>query len=528
MGKLLKSGVLNPEVIHYFSEKISGTIERHAGWLARPLVFLVDQLVRLFHRGTPGPLSEELDALATGMGIEPMALRRGLSLPDIGVLLQGLGSYSLLRFLPAGGCTSVATKLPGGGFLYGRNLDFAGVGTWDKHPMLLAIDPPAGSDELRHLVIAADGVLFGGITGANEAGLTLAAHMNYTQNAGISGVPLVLIGELVLRQAHTFLEAEEILRNNRPAGPWTFVITNLKNGETMAVESSPSLFLVRWGEDQHFVQTNHNMHLESRERENSSIGVRANSVFRMKKAFEMLESAAPSAERIAQILSYQEDPGGQLSSYHDILKGLTIQTALFERRPGQDPLLYLSIDEAPTAGGRFARFSLSGFWKNAPPTLDIVDLAHTPPAKREQQRAISLAYHRYFDEELPLEASHLLENQPTLDAALFRAVARYQGGQFAESAHEAETALQQIRFVSEPAYIRESLEWVRLAALFNLKHMDEARNLAQEILQNHPKELNHPGLADLCQAVLNGGKPAAWKLRLAFDFFSGDLSGRKE
>ncbi|MGZ3650023.1 MAG: C45 family autoproteolytic acyltransferase/hydrolase [Bdellovibrionota bacterium] len=531
-GGLVRSGKLSNEVLHYFTDKVSDLAHEEAGWLSYPLRLVYNQLVRLFHRGTPRPLSEEIDAMAGGLGIDPIVLRRGLSLPDTGVFIQGLGSEPLLHFLPATGCTSVAARLPDGGFAYGRNLDFAGVGTWDKHPMLLSIEPEPGSKELRHLVIAADGMPFGGITGVNEAGLTFAVHQNYSRDISLHGVPMVLIGELLLRGAKTLDEALEILKQNRPANLWTFVITDLKTGETMAVESSSRVFLVRHGEGKYFAQTNHNMHSESRARENSSFGVEANSIFRMDQAFRMMEAAPPQgAGALAKILAYQEDPLGQLSGYHDVMKSETIQTVLFESHPGLDPILAVSAEEAPTSGGRFATFTLSQFWKNETPHWDPRDYVQTPADKRHRQRTIAAAYALYFDQRKPVEAASLLASQKTFDAALFRCVAMANADRYSDSLRIAEEALRDPRFTGEPQYIRESFDRVRLISFLHLHRNDEARAFAQSVVEGKERGQAGPSkqkLLELSQRVLNRDSIPHWMLALHFDFFSGDLSGRKD
>lgn len=532
MGELVKNGALSGEVLRYFGEKATEGVREHAGWLGTPLVLAYNQLIRLFHRNAPTLIAEEIDAMARGLGQDPIVLRRGLSLPDTGVFVQGLGSYPGLHFLPAVGCTSVAAQLKDGGFAYARNLDFAGVGVWDRHPMLLAIEPESGSRELRHLVIGADGLPFGGITGVNEAGITLAVHQNYSRDISISGVPMALIGELVLREAKTVDEAIDALRRYRPASLWTFVLTDLKNGDAAAVESSSTVFLTRRRQGKYFVQTNHAMHAESRGSENSPFGVEANSLFRMEQAFRMLESEPPTgAGDLAKILAYQEDPLGQLSAYHDVLKSETIQTVLFEARPGGEPTLAVSIDPAPASSGRYAEIPLAQFWKPDAPEWQPRDFLHTPDDKRHRQLTIADAHVRYFDRHEYAEAAALLASQRTLDAALFRCVAMAAAGRYADSLRLAEEALRDPRYTGEPVYIRESLIRVRLVSLFRLGRGSEARALADSVVEETSRGKAGPSkqkLAEIARRILNHESVPEWMLALHFDFFSGDLSGRKD
>jgi hypothetical protein len=532
LGALVRRGTLSGEVLRYFTGKVSDEAYGQAGWLGAPLLLAYNQMVRLFHRGTPPFLAEEIDAMAEALGVDPISLRRGLSLPDTGVFFQGLGSFPGFRFLPAAGCTSVAARLEGGGFVYGRNLDFAGVGVWDRHPMLLVAEPPPGSAEIRHVVIGADGLPFAGITGVNEAGITFAVHQNYSRDISLSGVPMVLIGELVLRSARTLDEAVEILRRYRPANLWTFVLTDLRSGAVVAVESSGRVFLPRPGDARFFAQTNHAMHRESRERENASFGVEANSIFRMQQAFRMLGASAPrGAADLARILAYQENPLGALSSYHDVQKSETIQTVLFEALPGQPAELSVSADDAPTASGRYASFSLPALFADGDPAWEPRDFVHTPADVRRRQKTTAAANSLYFDQHQLAEAASLMASQPTFDAALFRCVAMAEAGRFSDSLRLAEDALRDPRFTGEPHYIRESFERVRLVSLFRLSRFDEARTLAQNVVEGRNQGSEGPSkqkLLELARRILNRERIPGWMLNLHFDFFSGDLSGRKD
>ena len=148
---------------------------------------------------------------------------------------------------------------------------------------MIVTAPPAESGELRHAVFGADGLLFGGITGVNEAGIAFAVQQNYSRDGGLFGVPMTFIGELVLRKARSLSEAETLLRELRPAALWTFVVADLKSGETMAVESSSRHFASRRMENGKFVQTNHLMHEETRPDEFLSVGTKTNSIYRMAK-----------------------------------------------------------------------------------------------------------------------------------------------------------------------------------------------------------------------------------------------------
>lgn len=527
-GELLRD-VFSQEVMQYFAEKINDVTRGRPVYVTGPVEFLYNQIVRLLHRRAPTSLTMELDAMAAAFGKESIYLKRAMSLPDTAGLINAAGSLSFLRALPSAGCTSIARK-EGSRFFYGRNLDFAGAGIWDKHPLMTIVLPPEGSGELKHIAFGAHGAHFGGITGVNEAGISFAVHQNYMKAAGLSGVPMFMIGELVLREAKSLAEAEAILRKYRPAPVWTFVVTDLKTGEAMAVETSQEHFAVRKMESGVFSQTNHIMHQEVREDEFISLGTKLNSIHRMKLAMDMLEKLrgpAVNAESFANILAYQEDKAGQLSAYHDILKAHTIQTVLLGARNGTPEKVYLSADAAPTAGGVFNAFDWNALWTpaKAPRAYEVVDLTRTPATKRERQREISQAFHAYFDQHDFESAAKFLEKHNSVDAYLFRAIAMYQAKRFEESIHITQQALNNPRWVAEPAYILQSVQWVRVAALLQLGRDGEAQVIAAKLVESDPPNLR---LKEFAGLVAAGKSLPGWMLQnIAFEFFSGDMSGRE-
>lgn len=534
-GELMREGgPLTPAVVHYFAEKVSDAVPPGASLARLGFNLIYNQIVRLLHRALPPAQSEEIDALASGMGLEGITLRRAISLADAAAGLNALGSLGPLRSLPAAGCTSVAAADESGNFVYGRNLDFAGAELWDRHPLLTVISPEPGSSDLKHLIFGADGVIFGGITGANEAGITFAVQQNYSKDASLSGVPMMFVGELVLRQARNLAEAEVLLRKYRPAFLWTFLLSDLKTGEAISVESSSRHFSVRRMESHGLVQTNHVMSEETKNEESISLGTKMNSIYRMKKAFESLEALpgnGATMEAVAKILAHQDNPEGEIQAYRDVLKAHTIQTVILEAKSGSPASFYVSMDAAPTSGGRYAKFSFSEIFAG-PGSLrfEISDPLRTPLAKRQKQREISQAFHAYFDEHNIPKAASFLANHHTLDAELFRSIALYQEKRFHESLSAATNALSNPRFLGEPAYILQSLQWVRLASLQLLSRENESRqgeavSLAERLLTEGEGPAN-PRLAELAREIAAGRTPHPSLLTLTFEFFSGDIGGR--
>jgi penicillin V acylase-like amidase (Ntn superfamily) len=152
-----------------------------------------------------------------------------LTLPDLYPVLQTimvkLNPQSFLPVqLPKMGCSSFIYQ--GDKFLYGRNLDFPGVGYWDKYPVIQLTER---KNCLRHIDFTTAGVPFGGITGINEAQISVSLHQHYGKNYDLTGVAPFVIGEEILDKAKTLNEAKDLIRARKIASCWAFLITDGKS-----------------------------------------------------------------------------------------------------------------------------------------------------------------------------------------------------------------------------------------------------------------------------------------------------------
>ncbi len=519
---------LNPAPVNYFSQKLLDPFKSKWApirWLGK---MAVNFWVRRLHRDTPEYLREELNAFAEGLGVEPIEVKRAFSVPDFAAFLVKWTNNRWLAWLPTAGCTSIAKHFPSGGFVYGRNLDFAGAEIWDKYPLVTIHVPPQGVHEYKHIAFGADGAGFAGITGMNEAGITFAVHQNYATEARTGGVPMVLIGDAVLRHAGTLEEAVAELKRLRPSPLWTFVLTDLRSGRALAVETSQLGFAVREMKGNEFAQTNHIQSETHKPFERISIGTKFNSEYRFRYALAELAKLKAGdephgIEKLAAILAHQANPSGELIAYHDVLKAHTIQTILFQQKQGNIRVL-VSMGDAPTAAGEFAAFQASDLW-------DLGDRlrfhretpAGVKPNVREKQKAISRAFAKYFDRHDFDGAMAELANQESLDAKLFTAAALYQEKNYDRAAALAKRTLANPRFLREPKHVRDSLRRVEILALWQADRREEAIAAAEEVT----KETGaiRPSLQNLAKALTRGGKPSFAQKHLNFEFFSGDLGG---
>jgi hypothetical protein len=519
---------LSPDVLHYFANKAFSVVEE---W-PTPVRWLFESAynawTRALNRANPLEMSKEIESFASASNIDPLDVQRAIILPDTAAFLNRFSDNPLPHELPSAGCTSVARHFTDGSFVYGRNLDFAGVNNWDRHPLVTVFLPEAGSHELKHVSFGADGVLWSGITGVNEAGISFAIHQNFTRDSSLGGVPMFLIGEILLRQAHTLQEATELLQKYRPGPLWTFIISDLNKGEILAIESSKRNFSVRAMTKNIFAQTNHLLSPQLRSFENISLGNQMNSADRLERAEKLLSDISEKTARpefLARILSFVHDESGDLSSYQDILKAETIQTVILTKNPTGSLSAAISEDAAPTSSGRYVAFPLSNLWlDNGNIPFTVQDYAHTQQTVREKQIHSATAFALYFDQNKLTEARFLLSDQESLDATLFKSITLIVEKNYEQALQLIDRQLHSPLFSAEPLYIQQSLHFIRLLALSERGQKAATVTAAQELL--HGNILNEH-IRQLTEKLAQGKELSSDQKEVFFDFFSGDISTSK-
>ncbi|MCO5142888.1 MAG: C45 family autoproteolytic acyltransferase/hydrolase [Oligoflexia bacterium] len=516
-GKVLKEKNLTSG-IDYFSNKIFDSM-KNSPIIKTFFSFFINALVRKTQSDTPNEILEELAFFAKGLDRSYIDIKRAHSLPDLGSLIYGISSGGYFKTLPAAGCSSIAKKNADGSFIYGRNLDFAGVNVWDKDPTI-TIHIPSDNSEAKHLSIGSAGSFLSGITGANEYGIIIAVHQNYNKSRSWSGTMMPAIGELVLRKAKNLEEAKEIVLKNPPITFWTFVITDLKTQETITIEISKDAYAIRTMQSGKIAQSNHLLASNTNMYEYISEGTLYNSIKRKEFLDKQLEKTNLFLTDIQKILSYSENTKGELSAYSDLLKGHTIQSAIFEQK--EDSFLSVSIDDAPTSSGDFLRFSLKHLflenWENAekifsPATIEV----------RENHKEIAQAFYQYFDAHDDSAALKHLSKQTSSDARLFRSVIYLKQKKYADAGTE--LALRESELLNLPLHIRQSFLYLKILHALNTNQSEKATVLAGELLQLHPKRSSYRKLAEKIQSGLPFSKNTD---SLKFEFFSGDLSERPD
>jgi hypothetical protein len=206
----------------------------------RGIRYLLDPVLlnRLF-KGIPPFAHERIEGIAGAVGLPFRDLATVLVLPDLFPMLQAyLSRIRPQMFVevafPKFGCSSFIHS--GDHFLHGRNLDFPGVGYWDRFPVIQATWPAKG---LRYVGFTSAGVPIGGITGINEAQISVSLHQHYCRKTSLKGVLPFVIAERILMEARSLDDALGILRSSQVATSWAFIVTDGKKRDGFVYECHP-------------------------------------------------------------------------------------------------------------------------------------------------------------------------------------------------------------------------------------------------------------------------------------------------
>jgi hypothetical protein len=465
LGELHRQHILSSEVLDEFATKAQRTVSSNV---------IIQKLIGLYidhwiHQRTKPKLAsqfEELKVFADAAHYSEKKLKRALFVPDLGTYAEG----------QALGCTSGIYRAPDSFMGVVRNLDFAGVGSFDTHPAIL-VYLPEEAGEKAYLSLGAEGVPWAGITGMNEAGLYFAVHQNFTSDTNSkTAQPLLFVGDGLLRKSGNLEEALVYLQKNRPLGLWTFVLVDFKNRAAATVEVSARRWNVRRMTGDILGQANHLLGTpDAKKLETGTVSRQLNSEFRLKKAEEILRqlAAQPAVgdrlREMLKVLAYQDSSDGSYSAFRDIQRADTIQSVGVESEGEGRTKLWMGIDGAPTSTGRFATFQSTSLW-NRDLLEDVrfqVVQSNTDPGRRESQTRYARVY--YFAEEKKdiSSAIKLLDHENSPSGLLMRSYLLWKAKKAAKALADLERNLQErMQEIQQDPRLEESY-WVFKAKLLS-------------------------------------------------------------
>lgn len=258
-GQLLAKHPEKKATLHYLGTLVEHKLAQSSA-LSNPLLRAgVSWLYRHFIRNpmiehTPERYRAAYKEFASAAGVDEDEVWDALVLPD-----AALRSVSLLYktelgpvLPPSFGCTSLIWNSGQATVLHGRNLDYEGIGLWDKNQLIMHVIPQEG---LAYVAITAMGVHAPGITAFNEAGLTLSIHQLTFDDAQAGGTPMAVISAEIIRDARGIDDAIAIIKGFPRAGGWAYVLS--QGQDRAVVESSAGELAIRRSSERFFFQTNH-------------------------------------------------------------------------------------------------------------------------------------------------------------------------------------------------------------------------------------------------------------------------------
>jgi tetratricopeptide (TPR) repeat protein len=409
---------------------------------------LVDRLIAQ----VPGWARERMRGCAEGAGLDADELLTVLVLPDLLPILQAYLTRVLpRRFVEAAGpprfgCSSFISS--GRAFLHGRNLDFPGVAYWDRYPVIQLTQRPGC---LRTVSFTTAGVPIGGITGINEAQVSVSLHQHYGAQTSLKGALPFIIGEEILSRAKSLEDAVEILQAARVASSWAFIVTDGKQRRGLVYETHPRAFGATFlSEDRPILaHSNFFQSPECRPSEYAtSCRMNWDNFWRKTRLEELVRSrgAALTMEESAAFISdhYDRYWGEEKPFNRTVSQVYNIQSLVLD--PENMRVLFAEGD-APIHLGQFQEYDLGAIFSGRPQPKNarrVPGYVFQSEARKKAKQAYILSFIEAFEERLPQALEHLdrsLDHELTHEAALVAAQLHLKLGDFRRAIDRLEWAV---------------------------------------------------------------------------------------
>ena len=268
-------------------------------------------------------------------------------------------------------CTSVVGR-DGEATVHARNLDFWGMGYWQRLATLSFVEPlteDGQPDGLRYAQVGTVGEVFAGSSGVNEAGLAVTSHLHVTRDSALAfgrlrmkplallwegltgrhprgGTSIYVLFERLLRDATDVEAAIAILRQRRPVGAWSFVLSD-PSGDRAVVGTNPRDLHVSRSAS---VNTNFYLDEAMHRRElHPARGPLEGTRQRYARAEALLGDGTLTPERATALLRDRFDAAAgaeRAVSANTVLSPDTSQSVVFVTRPSGDHTLWLADPHA--------------------------------------------------------------------------------------------------------------------------------------------------------------------------------------
>lgn len=331
-GQMLKE-YLKDSVYQVFSKYTLNTLKSSTKIKSTALATLVNKFLnkksQQFINKIPNDLKEEIKGFCEGANISYSKYLECFVFPEtINYLIhRGIKyNYATNTHLSGAellGCSSFAVKgraTENGELIFGRNFDSFGLGFWDKYPLVAYVEPENG---FKYVNISSVGINPAVITGMNEEKITYALHKNYTSEYSEENLPILALGNLVLKNADSIEKAIEIIKTNKSNSGWSIFLTDGKSKETCVVEICCDKVKIRKQIDDVLVCTNSYLSPDFHDYEtviNPIFNISSNTRYQRITTLCNKHFMSLNVEKVSQILGDRYD----LTSEEEKIYGYTI------------------------------------------------------------------------------------------------------------------------------------------------------------------------------------------------------------
>lgn len=213
------------------NEKLSS---RRAGFASRAIDYLLKKKMNLDDE-------KAYKSFAQGMGVPASMIAKALYYPEFVSLLTAYNYSTNDAFMDLsalGGSTVVTAKSDWSpAMLMGRNLEFGGVGYFDRYPAVIYLNSTDPRDQ-KYIQMTALGVP-GTHTAYNESGLMISLHQMTVNQMKVTGDLILNVVDEVARRAKTLAEAKTIIQDKNFTTSWKIIVASDKENTGFVAEVSP-------------------------------------------------------------------------------------------------------------------------------------------------------------------------------------------------------------------------------------------------------------------------------------------------
>ncbi len=343
-------------------------LQRYPGFISSlAYKYLEGMKLKGFSKRLSKSTKQEFSGLCDASGMPYEKMKMSAAIVDLTGYLMKITQgkqrlYGANINLPAMGCSTFAAwgdATKDGSMIIGRNMDFIGIGFWDKSPTLLYYHPRNGYD---FVTLTSAGIPGGFLNSMNEKGLVITAHQNYTAELNLKNRPFLELGNELIRNASTIDEAVKIAERNLPIGGWTYLVASRKEKKAVVLEISGKQVITREAKKDFIHATNSYQTTEQKVNEIlMGEGVAWNSSARYVQMKELLMEyyGKITPGRAAKIMGDHFDPYVKKKRpLGDILvQMVNLTSAVFQPEKGR---IWMAEGEAPAANSLYRGFNMKG------------------------------------------------------------------------------------------------------------------------------------------------------------------------